>query len=102
MPNLLENRLLMQYLSAAGQDIGAGKPIGTNVDVVTQQNIRAQSYVELLSKMLSGGAKMTLDKENISIKGPMAMLQGDESVAGNIPQAPGYAVKRWVIQHQQR
>ena len=83
MPNLMENRLLWQYLSAAGQDIGAGKPIGANVNEVTQQNIAAQSYVKLLSQLLSGGGKINLDRDNISIKAPVAAFQG--------PSGPGSA-----------
>lgn len=73
MSNLLQNRLFLQYLSAAGQDIGSGNPIGTNVNAVTQQNIAAQSqaklnehYMKMMKDMLSGnvatGAKMTMDE----------------------------------------
>jgi hypothetical protein len=38
--------------------------------------------------MLGGGAKMTLDKESISIKGPMSMLQGSDGPGGP-GDAPG-------------
>ena len=63
MEGLLKNKLFLQYLAAAGQDISSGKPIGANVNAVTQQNIGAQNqaalqqkYIKMLSDMI--GSKM--------------------------------------------
>ena len=59
--DLLQNKLFLQYLSAASQDIGSGEAIGTNVNAVTQQSIKAQNYakrqkaqMEMFQKMLGG------------------------------------------------
>jgi hypothetical protein len=76
MPNLLENKLLLQYLAAAGQDIGQGQPIGSNVNAVTQSNIAAQNYAKLLKQLLEGGGKVNMDKENVSIKAPVGAFGG--------------------------
>jgi hypothetical protein len=57
--NALDNKLLLQYLSAAGQDISSGQPISTNVNQVTQQNIASQNFNKLLNLML--GASVTPD-----------------------------------------
>lgn len=80
LTDLLNNRLLLQYLSAAGQDLLSGQPIGSNVNAATQQNIQARSYVDLLRNMLSSGGKMSMDKDNITIKAPTQSLQGPGGV----------------------
>jgi hypothetical protein len=74
MPSLLENRLLLQYLSAAGQDIGSGRPLGANVHKVTEDVAGATSMAKLLQQMLAGGGKVTMDRDNINIKGPVSAL----------------------------
>ena len=72
LAQLASNKLLLQYLSAAGQDIGAGRPLGANVNQVTQQNIAAQNYSKLLKKLLEGGGKVTMDKDEVTIKHPVS------------------------------
>ena len=78
--SIFENRLFLHYLAAAGQDIGAGKPIGASVGAVTQQNIRAQSMMKLLSKMLGGevpeGGKVTIDSKGMKLDVPVSELRG--------------------------
>ena len=76
MKGLAGNKLFLQYLAGAGSDILAGEPIGRNVNVVTQQNIQAQNMMKLLGQMIGGGGKVTVDKDNISIKAPTAALPG--------------------------
>ena len=74
LDNLIQNKLLLQYLAAAGSDIAAGRPIGENVNLVTQQNISAQNFMNLLSKMLSGevprGGKITMDDKGMKLQIP--------------------------------
>ena len=72
--NLFQNQLFQQYLSGAGQDISAGQPIGQNVNRVTQQNISAKSFSEMLKKILGGGSKLSLDKDKYSLSGPSDSL----------------------------
>lgn len=73
---LLNNKLFLQYLSAAGQDILAGEPIGKNVNAVTQQNIQSQNFMKILSKMLGSGGKATIDKDGLSFKAPTETIKG--------------------------
>ena len=77
MPNLndvFKNKLFLQYLSAAGSDIAAGRPISQNVNAVTQQNIQTQNFNKLLTAMLRDGAspdrmsKVTFDGDSLNYK----------------------------------
>lgn len=69
------NKLLISLLSGAGQDLLAGSPVGANVNAITQKQIRAENYAGLLQKMLAGGGKVTMDRDNVNIKAPMQTLQ---------------------------
>ena len=89
MQNLAGNKLLLQYLSAAGMDIGGGKPIGANVNAVTQQNIAAQNYAKMLQKLLAGGGKVSMDKESVTIKHPVTA--GNPLGTGGQAGTPGLA-----------
>lgn len=77
MANPLENMLLLQYLSGAGQDIRAGNPLGTNVNAITQQNIASRNFMKMLQKMLGGevpeGGKITTDAKGTKIEVPKTM-----------------------------
>lgn len=74
LSNLMQNKLFLQYLSGAGQDIASGQPISANVNQITQQNIAAQNYMKLLQRMLSGevpeGGKVTMDSKGMKIDIP--------------------------------
>lgn len=74
MNNLFDNKLFLQYLAAAGQDIMSGNPLGTNVNQVTMQNIAAQNYAGLLKKLLAGGGSVQMDSKGTKL---------------NIPHSPG-------------
>ena len=80
MSNLLQNKLLLQYMAGAGQDIAAGRPIGQNVNAITQQNIQSQNFMGLLQKMLSGqvpeGGKMTMDSKGMKLDIPSSLFGG--------------------------
>jgi len=60
----MDNKLLLQYLSAAGADTGAGNSIGQNVNAITQQNISSQNHKKLLQAMLRKGVDAKIDKNN--------------------------------------
>lgn len=86
--NLMQNKMFLQYLAAAGQDIGSGNAIGTNVNQSTQQNIAAQSqaklqdkYIKLLQQMLSGqvpeGGKIVTDSKGMKLDIPHSALGGN-------------------------
>lgn len=85
LSSLLNNKLLLQYLAAAGQDIGSGSQLGTNVNQVTNQAITAQNYAKLLRGLLSNGGKVSMDSENVSIKAPAKAFE---------PGATGQAIEQ--------
>ena len=83
LTNLLQNRMFLQFLSAGGQDIAAGEPIGKRVGEATQQNIQAQSFAGLLSKILAGGGDFKLDKDKFTLSGaPNILGESSETVGG--------------------
>lgn len=71
LTNLLQNRLFLQYLSAAGSSMSEGKQIAPALNQVTQQNIAAQSYAKLLGRMLSGDVpqdgKVVMDQKGLNL-----------------------------------
>ena len=91
MKNLLSNNLFLSMLSGAGQAISEGKPIASGLNPLIQQNIGAQSkaklnskYIQMLSQMLKGGAKVNMDKDKFSVSGPSTIFgsDGDQSGGG--------------------
>lgn len=104
--SLFNNKLLLQYLAAGGQDIAAGNPIGANVNAVTQQNISAQSQaatikktLEMLMKMLRGenipeGGKVTMDNKGVKMDIPSSAL-GNLSLANEGSQMSDGSGTNW-------
>ena len=89
--SIWNNKLFLQYLNAAGQDILAGEPIGKNVGAVTNQNIQSQNFMKMLSRMVGGGGKATIDKEGMSLKLPTETMKGvfgSESMLGEHKAVP--------------
>ena len=81
--SLFKDRTFLQYLLAAGADIGSGRPIGENVNAVTQQNISAKSqadltkhYIKAIGGILGSGGKLSIDKDKFSVSGPSELLKG--------------------------
>ncbi len=72
--DLFQNKLFLQMLAAAGQDIGSGNAIGTNVNATTNQAITAQNFSKMLSQVLGQGGKATIDKKQTKINMPTSML----------------------------
>ena len=67
-PNML---MMMQMLSAAGQDIGAGNPIGANVNAVTQQNVKNEAFKTMMQELMAGnvpGSSTTVDDKGTKIQ----------------------------------
>jgi len=93
--NILNNKLFLQYLSAAGADISAEKGLGPNVNAVTQQNIQAQNMMKLMKQFLGpDGSKATFSKDGVKINIPQdspimsSFLSGDETPKSTpIPEA---------------
>jgi len=97
LSNLLQNKLLLQYLAGAGADIASGQPIGQNVSAITQQNIAAQNMMGLLAKMLAGevpeGGKITIDNKGTKIQVPK--MQSQQQLAAEGSQLPGGSGVDW-------
>lgn len=79
-----DNKLLLQYLAAGGQDLLSGQPIGANVNAVTQQNIGAQNMAKLLKQLLASGGKMTMDQEKTKLDFPTSMFSAPDGTAQNV------------------
>jgi hypothetical protein len=74
------NNLLLQYLSAGGQDLLSGQPFGANVNQVTQQNISAQNMMKLMQQILGGGGKISMDKDKMKIDAPSSAFSAPQGV----------------------
>jgi len=75
--NLMQNKLLLQYLSSAGGAISAGEPIGPALNDVTQQNIKAQNFNKLLARLMKGEVpegKVVRDNKGMKIDIPHSAL----------------------------
>ena len=98
LSNLFENKLFLQMLSAAGQDISAGEGVGKRLGAVTQQNIATQNYAKLLKKILSGeieGGKMTMSDTGMKIDIPKSALDIGQELAIEGSQLPGGSGIDW-------
>ena len=96
LESLLQNKLFLQYLSAAGSDLSTTGQLGAGVAGVTSQNIQSQNFMKLLQQMLGGqvpGGKLSADDKGIKFDVPKSAL-GDtfnikEGLAPtNTPVAP--------------
>ena len=94
--DLFQNKLFLQYLAAAGQDISSGEGIGTNVNKVTQQNISSQNYMKMLQQMLGpDDTKGTVSKDGIKMDIPASVLAGDK---GNTMESDQFKVDQNLYQ----
>ncbi len=105
---LLQNPLMLQYLSGAGSAISQGQPLAEGIDPITQDVIGAQSqhktqmkYLEMLKKMLGGelvpGSSMKMnDKGIMSINVPPQQTLATEGSA-----MPGGSGTDWTDPAQQ-
>ena len=92
--NLMQNRLLMQYLSGAGGAMASGQPVAPALNQITQQNIGAQSqaalnkrYMGMIGKMLGGGevpagGKFTREEKGTKIELPAGLGSLGEQDSG--------------------
>ena len=74
LSSLLQNKMFLQFLMGAGQDISQGTG-GTNLGAAVQRNIQAQNADKKLKQFLAmllgpDGTKATLDNAGISLKIP--------------------------------
>jgi hypothetical protein len=98
LSNLFQNKMFLQFLASAGQDIMTSKPGQLNAAV--QQNISSQNYMKLLQQMLSGdipeGGKIVHSDTGMQItvprvKQPSALTSPDEMAPsiGTTPESIG-------------
>ncbi len=67
---LLQNRSFLSAMSQLGAGIAGKDSIAGGLNALVQQNIGAKSQRELLSKLLKGGGKFTVDRDKIKIDAP--------------------------------
>lgn len=92
MNSLFSNKLFLQYLSNLGQGIQQGNVAGA-LNQVTQQNISSQNFMQMMQQMLGGGAKVSMDKDNLSIKAPsnaLAGIMGTGNPSSHTPNLQGF------------
>lgn len=87
---LMDNNLLLYFLAGAGRAIGGDGSFADKLGLMSQQNIAAQSkdkankdYIKMLRQMLSGGGKITLDKDNVKINAPANSLKDSSTNTNN-------------------
>jgi hypothetical protein len=86
--------LFAQYLSGAGAGLNEGGLAGmtNNMNAITQNTIATKHYANLLQKVLggdmSGGAKVSMDENGLSIKVPGAAANANDATGGT-PQGQG-------------
>ncbi len=67
---------LLYFLSGTGRGFGGQGGVGDIIGGMTQQHIRAKSQMEFIKQLLSGGGKVNLDRDNVSIKAPVSAFGG--------------------------
>ena len=67
LSSLLRNKMFLQFLMGAGQDISQGTG-GTNLGAAVQRNIQSQNMIKLLKHLLGpDSSKATIDKSGLKI-----------------------------------
>ena len=95
MSDLLQNKLFLQYLAGAGQDIGSGNAIGTNVNAVTNQAITAQNFSKLLAQLMADAndsttpGKVTTDGKKLTYNTELGMSDLGKSLFPDTAGAAG-------------
>ena len=89
--DLLKNKLFLQYMAAAGQDLSQGKPLGANVNATTLQNIGSQNFAKLMGIFPGGNipkdGKIELTADGAKINVPTsALTSGQEQGTGTTSQ----------------
>ncbi len=92
---IFQNKLFLQLLSAAGQDVSQGNPFGTNVSAVTNQAITAENYRQFVMTMLGPkripGGTATIDDKGIGFKIPANFFDGFDPMGGGGVMGGGVA-----------
>ena len=89
--NLLQNKMFLQMLSAAGSDVSQGTG-GTNLNAAVQGNIQSQNFAKMLKQLLGpDGSKATFSKDGLTLTAPQesslfSSILGDKYFA-NTPEA---------------
>lgn len=88
---VMSNPLLQQYMAAIGGGLATGGLQGgvQAASNTTQQNIQTQNYMKLIKAMLagdlSGGGKLTMDKDGMKITIPKLQGEGEAPVRMDSP-----------------
>jgi len=80
MENL--NRLLLAMMLGGGASLTKGGSLAEGVAPVAMQALGAKSKVEMLRSLLGEGWKLNMDKDNMSLKGPVSALSTPQEQIG--------------------
>ncbi len=93
--NLLQNRLFQSILLSAGASLNP-QGVSPALNQTLQPVIGAQSqaklnerYIKMLSGILEGGGKLSMDKDKFSLSGPSSLLGGSGELAPGARVAAG-------------
>lgn len=73
--SLISNPMVLQMMASMGASLDPEGPAGA-IGGVTNQWIQNKSYLEMMKKLLAGGAKVSFDSEKFSIGGKTSALSG--------------------------
>lgn len=76
LSKLFQNKLFLQALSGSGAALAGEGSVASSLDKINQQSITAQNFSKMLSGVLGGGGKMTVDKDKFNLTGPSSFLSG--------------------------
>ena len=92
--SLLSNPMVLQMMASMGAGLDPKGPGGT-IGGVTNQWIQNKSYLDMMKKMLAGGAKMTLDGKANTFN-----IGGESSALGSLlgsddNKSQGFQMDNW-------
>lgn len=73
--SLLSNPMVIQMMAKMGASLDPEGPAGA-IGGMTNQWIQNKQYMDMMKKLLGGGAKVTFDKDTWNMKGQTSALAG--------------------------
>jgi len=86
MPNPLENKLLLYYMSGLGGAMGGHGSVAQAIGGMTQQQIQSENFMKFIKILLAGGGKFGMDDKGISLKAPQSAFQETEFAISGYPE----------------
>jgi len=90
--SLFTNPMSGSYISQLGAMLGGEGSVASGLNQLNQANFSSQNFNNMLKQMLAGGGKMSVDKDNFSLKAPsnaMAGMLGTGNLSSYTPSNQG-------------